>query len=129
VGDLTRCLAVTSAIPHQISTVSRLHKAAWARHLALHQDKKYANLMLQYIDEGVPILYEGPEYNRVCKNWNSTITFKETVLSSIVSDVEKGRKSGPFDRPPLTHLVGSPMGAFMKKRSAKVRVIHDLCKM
>lgn len=44
----------------------------------------------------------------------------------LLYDVSRGRKAGPFAQPPFINFVGSPMGAFERKRSGKVRVIHDL---
>ena len=91
-----------------------------------HPNRSYATDILSYIDNGVPILYDGPQCSRICKNWKSTETFRDDVKKNIVKDVELGRKSGPFEHPPFRDFIGSPMGAFKKKRSAKVRVIHDL---
>ena len=46
---------------------------------------------------------------------------------SLLYDVSRGRKAGPFRAPPFHQFVGSPMGAFIKKHSvSKIRVIHDL---
>ena len=81
---------------------------------------------MRYLDEGVPILYEGPDYERVCPNWRSVETFRDAVQKTIVEDVALGRKSGPSPYPPLQNFVSSPLGAFAKKRTGKVRVIHDL---
>ena len=74
----------------------------------------------------MPILYSGPDYDRVCPNWRSVDVFRSAVQKTLVEDVALGRKSGPFPYPPLPHFVASPLGAFAKKRTGKVRVIHDL---
>ena len=37
-----------------------------------------------------------------------------------------GGGAGPFNFPPFETFVGSPLGAFPRKRSNKYRVIHDL---
>jgi hypothetical protein len=105
---------------------THLKRAQWALHMAAHPDSQFRDTLLSYIDHGAPIFYNGPEHFRICKNWNSTLTFKAHVESTICADVAKGRKSGPFRCPPFKNFVGSPMGAFKKKRSDKVRTIHDL---
>jgi hypothetical protein len=120
VGVRIQCPGVLDAHRPQIVTHSHLHRAAWARHLAIHPDKTFAKTVLDYVDNGVPIGYNGPEFNRVCKNWQSTVTFHEAVSKIICTDILKGRKSGPFDYPPLANFIGSPMGAFKKKHSKKV---------
>ena len=71
-------------------------------------------------------MYEGNELHHIFPNWSSIREFREEVEASIIKDISLGRKSGPFLEPPCTPFVGSPMGAFRKKRSNKVRVIHDL---
>jgi hypothetical protein len=113
---------------HQIrlQTHNLLHREAWARHLMFHPDKDFSFRLLRYLDEGVPILYEGPNYDRVCPNWRSVDVFRKAVEKTLVEDVKLGRKSGPFPYPPLMNFVSSSLGAFEKKRSGKMRVIHDL---
>ena len=96
------------------------------RHLSHHPDKVLSKKLLQYLDEGVPILYDGPTYNRVCPNWKSVNVFRDAVKKTLVEDVKLGRKSGPFLYPPVANFIGSPLGAFEKKRTGKIRVIHDL---
>ena len=82
--------------------------------------------MIKYLLEGVPVCYQGPQYQRIYPNWDSTDKFREDVKKTLESDVSKGRKSGPFLYPPTYNFVGSPMGASRKRQSVKVRVIHDL---
>ena len=118
--------AVAGVRQIRLSTHSLLHRDAWARHLAFHPDRAFSFRLMRYLDEGVPILYEGPDYERVCPNWRSVETFRDAVQKTIVEDVALGRKSGPFPYPPLPNFVSSPLGAFAKKRTGKVRVIHDL---
>jgi hypothetical protein len=110
----------------RLSTHTLLHREAWARLLVHHPDKVFSQRLLRYLDEGVPILYEGPDYNRICPNWKSVVVFRESVRKTLLEDVSLGRKSGPFSAPPLLNFVSSSLGAFEKKHSGKVRVIHDL---
>jgi hypothetical protein len=82
--------------------------------------------MNRYIELGVPILYDGPEFERICPNWDSTKKFRSEVSKSIKEDLALGRKSGPFLSPPCRNFIASPLGAFEKKHSNKIRIIHDL---
>ena len=81
---------------------------------------------MHYTKFGVPIGYNGPRISRVHKNWNSAYKYGSAVKQVLLYDVQKGRKAGPFNFPPFETFVGSPLGAFPRKRSNKYRVIHDL---
>jgi hypothetical protein len=81
---------------------------------------------MNYIDRGVPVFYEGLDYCRVSPHWSSSKVFKKNVLEMIAKDIMLEWKSGPFKSPPMWNFIGSPMGAFPKKRSGKVQVINDL---
>jgi hypothetical protein len=105
---------------------SVLKPIAWARLLSYHPNKCYSTMMNDYISKGVPILYDGPECSCFYPNWKSTLSFKSDVLKCIEKDILLGRKSGPFDSPPCPNFRSSPLGAFAKSRTGKVRVIHDL---
>jgi hypothetical protein len=48
------------------------------------------------------------------------------VYNTLLADVAKGTKAGPFTHPPFSTFVGSPLGAFPRKRSERYLVIHDL---
>ena len=95
-------------------------------HLSNHPDKEFVNKLLNSAKYGVDIGYTGPRNYRESKNWPSAYKYKEAVRKSITKDVERGRKLGPFSHPPFEAFIGSPMGAFPKKRSDKYRIIHDL---
>ena len=98
----------------------------WRHYLQGHPDKEFSSQLLKYIQEGVPLGYTGPDKSQVSPNWPSTIQHRDAVQETINTDISRGRKAGPYPVPPFQHYVGSPMGAFTKKHSTKVRVIHDL---
>jgi hypothetical protein len=131
-GGCTFAAAATVPNPasHAANAVLRvssvLNPNAWARLLSIHPDQSYATTMTRYIHQGVPILYDGPEFERVCPNWDSTQKFRAEVSKSIREDILLGRKSGPYDKPPCPNFIASPLGAFVKKHSSKIRIIHDL---
>ena len=104
-----------------------LNVQALVESLRNHPDKDFVNTIVSYAQFGVPIGYSGSRHFRISKNWPSALKHKEAVQASIEKDCARGRKAGPFLQPPMQNFVGSPMGAFIKKRSpGKIRVIHDL---
>ena len=104
-----------------------LNVEALERGLASHPDKFFVSKIIYDAINGVSIGYDGPRKFREHDNWPSAYKYKDAVTASIEKDVSMGRKAGPFDHPPFTNFVGSPMGAFQKKkRSDKYRIIHDL---
>ena len=83
-----RCQGVLNARhPHLITATSNLNRAAWARLLAYHPDREFSDLILKYIEKGVPIMYNVPEFERTCDNWNSTLKYKTRVFDTICADV------------------------------------------
>ena len=106
--------------------LSPLNRDYFAEGLVSHPDSDFASRVLDILDNGASTGYEGPERQIESPNWPSTVKFAAAVQADIKSDLEKGRKVGPFHSPPLENFVVSPLGAFARKRSGKVRVIHDL---
>ena len=113
-------------VPVVIEVRPILHHLAWEVFLAHHPDRKLVDKMIDYTLNGVPIGYEGPRVPRIHANWKSANTYRKQVYDTLLYDVSRGRKVGPFDFPPFSTFVGSPLGAFPRKRSNKYRVIHDL---
>jgi hypothetical protein len=114
-------------IPSTIA--SKLHKDVWARKLRTHPDQKFVSEIVGGIETGVPILYDGPILNQSYPNWNSCVKLREEVKTSMLYDIARNWKVGPFSRQPFKDFVSSPMGVFTKlsdNNFLKVRVIHDL---
>lgn len=62
-----------------------------------------------------------------CDNWPSAYEYKSHVEDFISDNLSLGRVEGPRREPDLPPgFKCSPLGAFEKARSSKVRVIHDL---
>ena len=123
VGDPTHTIDARG-VPIQ----TPLKYAGWEYALRNHPDPEYKAFILDGIRNGVSIGYVGNIQPRVRDNWPSAYIYRSAVESSIQKDLNKGRKLGPFDIPPNPDIfIGSPMGAFEKKRSpGKYRIIHDL---
>ena len=111
------------------SSVSQLNipfdAAVWWEQLQGHQLQTVIN---NYIIRGVPVGYEGMSSDTpvIYGNWQSVYNHRDAVWKSIKEDTALGHKLGPFMAPPHSSFIGSPMGAFVKKRSMKLRVVHDL---
>ena len=114
--------------PAQVITspVQRLNAEAFQRGLKDHSDQEFADYIVSACKEGVDIGYRGPRFYREFDNWPSASTFSDHIQADIDKDLASGIKIGPFYHPPFPNFVGSPMGAFLRKRSHKVRTIHDL---
>lgn len=105
---------------------SPLNLYAWTTGLADHTDTNFVNFLLDGIQEGVDIGYTGPRFLRIHDNWPSLNIHRDEVESIITDDILRGHVLGPFVAPPTSGFVGNPMGAYIKKRSNKVRLITDL---
>ena len=106
---------------------SPLNKDQWKWELRPHPDREFVQSLLHSIEYGVNIGYQGERHSLISTNWPSANKYSSAVTKSIEKDLFHGRKAGPFKEPPFQNFVGSPMGAFPKKRSmGKYRVIHDL---
>jgi hypothetical protein len=110
--------------------VSRLNKVAWVEGLASHPDRNFADELVEYIEYGVPLLFDGPQLNQVYPNWASCDLLRDEVKTSLRHDISRGWKVGPFPKKPFSTFVGSSMGAFSKPSKTgpgvKTRVIHNL---
>ena len=86
--------------------------------------------MIHGIMHGINIGFEG-ERNiiRTCSNLPSatdTENARQRVTQGIISDVENGKKAGPYDQPPFKFYSLSPIGAVPKRGSDKLRIINHL---
>ena len=99
---------------------------AWEQVLRDHPDEQFKQFIITGIKYGVNIGHNGISHDVISENWPSSLKHRNAVSSVIQRDLTRGRKLGPFQTPP-PGFVGSPLGAFEKKRSpGKYRVIHDL---
>ena len=89
-----------------------------------HPDRSFAETLIRYIDEGAHIGFSGDHHELISPNWNSTLVYKSAVEKTLITDIELGRKSGPFAYPPVANFVGSPMGAFYKRNAPTRHVLY-----
>lgn len=112
--------------PGVVQALSPLQAEFWKEGLAGHPDDAFVQQLFDYMNNGAPIGHQGPREPRESPNWPSAGRFAEATRNNFHVDASKGRMVGPFSEPPLPNFVASPLGAFQKKRSGKIRVIHDL---
>ena len=109
-----------------VSEITPLKVEYWKRMLANHPDPDFVAQIIHGLEHGVNIGYQGNEFMQISDNWPSVEDHREKVRQFILEHAAKGRIDGPYFSPPHKHFRASPLGAFLKKRSSKVRVIHDL---
>ena len=97
----------------------------WRVELNKLNDTTLAERVLGYVQYGAPIGVVDKTESVNSDNWPSSNVHREAVTKFIEENIEKGSIEGPLDvRDSEFHV--SPVGAFEKKNSKKVRVIHDL---
>lgn len=124
VKNLVASLPLPSQPPRQFRPA--LNLGYWSANLPLVYSPSESARILTFLTEGVPIGRSPPDAQLISHNWPSSLEHREQVTSIIDSDLSLGRLLGPFEFPPFDHFVVSPLGAFLKRNSTKVRLIHDL---
>lgn len=103
-----------------------LNVAFWEKYLPLVYPHTQAKGILNSITSGVRIGRQPTDCTIISPNWPSALEFRNEVNDIIQADLEAGKLHGPFTEPPYDRFIVSPLGAFQKRNSSKVRVIHDL---
>jgi len=104
------------------------HVATWREALRNHPDRNFVGGLLNDIENGVALGYDGPEISQCHSNHLSATTNSHSVINELSRELNMHRKAGPFLKPPFPHFVGSPLDAIPKKHSnpPRCRLIHDL---
>ena len=97
----------------------------WVDGLTNHKDRAFVNRVMTYIHDGINIDFDGIRNSQESINWPSSFEFSAHVTDYIQEYIEFGSITGPLLEIPDVFKV-SPLGAFQKKRSGKIRIIHDL---
>ena len=124
-GTVSRSTQLQNVI---LQAQSPLNHDSFSHYLACHPDRQWSESLLRGICEGVDIGYQGIRKTVWSGNWKSALDNGSVVRDYLTAEVALGRKAGPFNQPPFTTYVGSPMGIVVKKRSDSVKycIIHDL---
>ena len=110
----------------QVGQLAFLNVPYWAHNLPLVYEPSKAAVILEMLHQGVRIGRSAATDPCVSPNWPSAVEHRVKVGEVIQNDLELGRLHGPFRDLPYKACIVSPLGAFLKKNSDKVRVIHDL---
>jgi hypothetical protein len=106
---------------------------AWARLLGAYPDRACAQVMLNGIRRGVDVRFalngdRGSPHS--VRNLPMPAGRKREaerfVAAELQSDVDAGRRAGPFDASPFPVYRVSPIGVVTKKSNSKLRLIHHL---
>ena len=103
-----------------------LNHSYWHHMLFLVYDAPQANKVLSMLTDGVRIGRPRASQAIVSPNWPSAREHGAKVSEVLAVDLELGRLHGPFSSPPYQAYIVSPLGAFKKRDSEKIRLIHDL---
>ena len=98
----------------------------WANNLPKLYDGDRSRSLMSQLLTGVRIGRPPADTQIVSANWPSAIEHREQVSKIIADDLGAGRLHGPFEAPPFDNFIVSPLGAFKKRGSNKIRLIHDL---
>ena len=127
-------------IPHKIPAVQQGAKAPatkqlfhpalnfdfWSDYLPKIYSKNKSQSLLFQLKNGVKIGRTPASSIIISHNWPSALEHSSQVSKIISEDLAAGRLHGPFEAPPYSECIVSPLGAFTKRGSTKVRLIHDL---
>ena len=98
----------------------------WTDALSKIYSPDRSHSLLSQLLNGVRIGRSEADRVIVSHNWPSALEHGSQVSKIISDDLAKGRLYGPFKIPPFQNYIVSPLGAFTKRNSDKVRLIHDL---
>lgn len=109
------------------STSTTLRPEFFEQYLDIYPDHDRIQRLCNSAKYGARIGFEGPENPTMCDNWPSAFEHSSAIEQFIDSNLQRGRVEGPIERDLLpADYKCSPLGAFTKARSNKVRIIHDL---
>ena len=103
-----------------------LNVSYWSNKLPGTVDDVKCQSLLDQLLNGVRIGRPPADTQIVSCNWPSVTEHREQVAKIIKDDLDAGRLHGPFVTPPYDKFIISPLGAFQKRGSHKIRLIHDL---
>ncbi len=102
-----------------------LNPEFWQEHLADYHDQDLVSTLVREAQYGVDIGYHGPSESITSPNWPSAWEHQDHIETFIREGIQTGKVIGPLESLPPGYK-SSPLGAFVKPHSEKVRIIHDL---
>ena len=111
--------------PLPLSICSPVNVDVLSELLCYHPDRVFVEFLLSGFTYGFSIGYEGPLTCGQSVNLLSARSNPAPVEKAIITELQRGHTSGPFDLPPFANLHCSPLGAVPKK-DGTYRIILDL---
>lgn len=107
--------------------VSPLKADVWAAFLADYPDSRLVTSLIQIINYGANVGYDGPDIICPSRNLGSARNHSEFVDSAVQQLLDNQQVHGPFSKPPLPSFRCSPIGVVSRKRNPnKLRLINHL---
>ena len=94
--------------------------------LKLHPDSDKVQYVLQGLQHGFSLEYDGPFEFRAPPNLSTARLDPQLIRDCLHKEVGLGRMLGPFQHPPFADLMCSPVGLVPKKDSDEMRMIMHL---
>lgn len=101
-----------------------LRRPHFEEELRNYPDPIWAKELLNNIDNGVSLGYEGPRCQRISRNLASSFQHPQVIDKEIQKELELKRILGPFDQPPVPNLQCSGVGVVPKKTGGWRMIMH-----
>jgi hypothetical protein len=108
-----------------VGVCTPLNHANFKRELKNHPDKTWVSWLLDAIEKGTTLGYDGPRGSMKARNLTSAFQHTHVIDQEIDKECKAGRILGPFQDQPLENLKCSGVGVVPKK-NGKWRMIHHL---
>eukprot|EP00111_Clytia_hemisphaerica_P017398 TCONS_00051449-protein len=116
-------LQPTNPLPESIITPVNIENFSSA--LQYHPDQELCRYLINGLQNGFHIGFEGPHHTTLPKNLRSATEHSEAVTEAICKELSRRHTAGPFAKPPIQDLHCSPLGSREKKDGTR-RLIMDL---
>ena len=88
-------------------------------------DPRESSFLLQGFTEGFSIGHEGPtNRNDTSRNLPLRVGSKVQLWNKVMDEVQLGRYAGPFEKPPFTNFIQSPIGLVPKANNKVCLIFH-----
>ena len=111
--------------PLPINIYSYVNIPLFSSFLGSHPNRFLVKYVLEGLEHGFDIGFEGTNHMTQPKNLLSAKQNKVVLNEAISKEISRGHTSGPFINPPLNNLHCSPIGSVVKKGKT-CRLIMDL---
>ncbi|XP_053395182.1 uncharacterized protein LOC123542500 isoform X1 [Mercenaria mercenaria] len=89
-------------------------------------DLKLTEYLVNGFKQGFKIPFTGTHHNTFPGNLKSATENLEVLKLKIAVEIDAGRVAGPFNEPPFSNFMISPLGLVPKQEPGEFRVIHHL---